>query len=217
MTISIFLVDDHPVLVEGLSLLLETQPNFKVVGISDNGRDAVRQVAQCRPEIVFMDITMPELNGLEAMRQIQQVCPATHVIILSMHGTDKHILPAFQAGARGYLLKESAGTEVIKAVHAVHANQRYLSQKISDQTIEDYLRQSETDEAIDPLAQLSPREREVFQLVVEGNSSSEIAGLLSLSPSTVKTYRSRLMQKLNLCDLPSLVKFAVQHGLTPPA
>lgn len=219
MTITLFLVDDHPVLIDGLRLLLETQPNFKVIGIADNGRDAVQQVARCCPEVVIMDITMPQLNGLEALKQIRPICPATHIVILSMHGTNKHILLALQAGAQGYLLKESASTEIIRAVHAVHAGQRYLSQKISDPVINDYLHLPETralNKTVDPLVQLSPREREVLQLVVEGKSSAEIAGLLNLSLSTIKTYRSRLMQKLNLGDLPSLVKFAVQHGLTPP-
>jgi DNA-binding NarL/FixJ family response regulator len=216
MRTTIFMADDHAILRDGLRLLLETQPNLNVIGEAANGRDAVREATFYHPDIVIMDITMPDLNGIEAMQQIQEICPTTRVIILSMHGTTKHILRAFQAGANGYLLKESASTEVIKAVHKVCAGQCYLSQKISDPTIIDYLRQPETNETEDLLAVLSSREREVLQLVVEGKSSAEIANLLCLSINTVKTYRSRLMQKLNLNDLPSLVKFAVQYGLTPP-
>jgi RNA polymerase sigma factor (sigma-70 family) len=216
MSINIFLADDHPVLLDGLRLMLETQADLKVIGTADNGREAVRQVTRCQPEVVIMDITMPELNGIEAMRQICEVCPSTHVIILSIHSTIKHILQALQAGADGYLLKESASTEVIKAVHAVYAGRRYLSQKISDRAIDNYLRQQETNQVEDPLAQLSSREREVLQLVVEGKSSAQIADLLCLSLNTVKTYRSRLMEKLNLRDMPSLVKFAIQSGLIPP-
>lgn len=216
MKIMIFLVDDHRVLLDGLRLLLETQADLKVIGMAENGRDAVHQVIHTCPDVVIMDITMPDLNGIEATRQIRAACPASHIIILSMHGTSKHILPALQAGADGYLLKGSASTEVIRAVHAVHAGRRYLSQKIAEQEIDDYIRQSATSEANDPLANLSYREREVLQLVVEGKSSADIASLLCLSPNSIKTYRSRLMQKLNLADVPSLVKFAVQHGLTPP-
>ena len=155
---------------------------------------------------------MPGLNGIEATRQIHGLCPASHIIILSMHGTSKHILLALQAGADGYLLKGSASTEVISAVHAVHAGRRYLSQKIAAQEIDAYKRHIG---GSDPLAGLSDREREVLQLVVEGKSSAAIAGMLCLFPNSVKTYRSRLMQKLNLDDIPSLVKFAVQQGLTP--
>jgi DNA-binding NarL/FixJ family response regulator len=158
---------------------------------------------------------MPELNGIEAVQGIGEVCSSTQIIILSMHSTTEHIFRALQAGARGYLLKESAGIEVVNAVRAVHAGHRYLSQKISDWLIDDYVRQRQDAEAISPLARLSPREREVLQLVVEGKSSAEIADALSLSVKTVETYRSRLMLKLGISDLPGLVKFAIQHGLTP--
>lgn len=213
MTITTFIADDHAVVRDGLRALLEGQPDLEVIGEAANGREAVRQVAQRCPDVVLMDIAMPELNGIEATRQIYQVCPATQVIILSMHATSEHIFRALQAGARGYLLKEAAGIEVINAVRAVHAGQRYLSQKISDQVVNDYLRQREAGAGQDPLARLSPREREILQLVVEGKSSAEVADILSLSPGTVNTYRSRLMRKLGLSDLPSLIKFAIQHGL----
>ena len=215
MSITVFLADDHAIVRDGLSLLLGAQLDIKVVGNAANGRDAVQQVAQLRPDVVILDIAMPELNGIEAAQQIGKVCPSARVIILSMHSTTEHIFRALQAGARGYLLKESAGIEVVKAVRAVLAGQRYLSQKISDKMIDDYVRQRETIEAESPLARLSPREREILQLVVEGKSSAEIAEILFLSPKTVETYRSRLMRKLDISDLPSLVKFAIQHGLTP--
>jgi len=216
MSITILLADDHPILLDGLRLLLETQANFKIIGTVNNGRDAVNQTARLCPTVVIMDITMPDLNGIEATQQIHEVSPATHVIILSMHGATTFIVRALQAGADGYLLKESASTEVIRAIHAVYAGRRYLSQKIANCTLDDALSQRKNGGALNPLAQLSAREREVLQLVVEGKASAEIATLLCLSPNSVKTYRSRLMQKLNLNDLPSLVKFAIQHGLTPP-
>ncbi len=215
MSITVFLADDHAVVRDGLRFLLEAEHDIKVVGDAANGRDAVRRVAQLCPDVVVMDIAMPELNGIEAAREIGQVCPSAQVIILSMHSTTEHVFRALQAGARGYLLKESAGIEVVNAVRAVHADHRYLSQKISDGLVDDYMRQRQAAEAKSPLARLSPREREVLQLVVEGKSSAEIADILSLSLKTVETYRSRLMRKLGISDLPGLVKFAIQHGLTP--
>lgn len=216
MGITIFLVDDHQVLLDGLQLLLGTQADFQLVGTALDGRAAVQQVARVCPDVVIIDITMPELNGIEAMRQIHVRCPRTRFLILSMHGATKHILSALQAGAHGYLLKGSASAEVIQAVRAVHAGRTYLTRKISDPAIDAYLRQPDHNNgADDPLALLSEREREVLQLVVEGRSSAEIATSLCLSLNTVKTYRSRLMEKLNLNDVPSLVRFAIQQGLTP--
>ena len=215
LAITVFLADDHAVVRDGLRVLLEAQPDISVIGDAANGRETVRLVAQLCPDIVVMDIAMPDLNGIEATRQVCEACPSAQVIILSIHSSTEHIFRALQAGARGYLLKESAGIEVVNAVRAVHAGHRYLSQKISDRLIDDYVRQRQAAEARGPLARLSPREREVLQLVVEGKSNAEIAGILSLSLKTVETYRSRLMRKLGISDLPSLVKFAVQHGLTP--
>jgi RNA polymerase sigma factor (sigma-70 family) len=215
VSITIFLADDHAVVRDGLRLLLEAQPDLKVIGDAANGREAVRRVAQLHPDVVLMDIAMPELNGIEAAREIDEVCHSTQIIILSMHSTTEHVFRALQAGARGYLLKESAGIEVVNAVRAVHAGHHYLSQKISDSLVDDYVRQRQAAEAKSPLARLSPREREVLQLVVEGKSSAEIADTLSLSVKTVETYRTRLMRKLGVSDLPGLVKFAILHGLTP--
>jgi DNA-binding NarL/FixJ family response regulator len=215
MSIKLFLADDHAVVRDGLKFLLEAQQDIEVVGDADNGRDAVRLVAQLHPDIVILDIAMPGLNGIEAAGQIREACPSTQVIMLSMHSTSEHVFRALQAGARGYLLKESAGVEVVNAIRAVLAGRRYLSQKISDQVIDDYVSRRETVGAESPLARLSAREREVLQLVVEGKSSTDIAETLFLSPKTVETYRSRLMKKLGISDLPSLVKFAIQHGLTP--
>jgi DNA-binding NarL/FixJ family response regulator len=214
VTITVLLADDHAVVRDGLRLLLEAQPDLSVIGDAANGREAVRQVARLCPDVVVMDIAMPELNGIEAAREIGEVCPSTQIIILSIHSTTEHVFRALQAGARGYLLKESAGIEVVNAVRAVYAGHRYLSQKISDSLIDDYVRQRQAAEAKSPLARLSPREREVLQLVVEGKSSAEIADTLSLSVKTVETYRTRLMHKLGVSDLPALVKFAIQHGLT---
>lgn len=215
MAIRVFLADDHGVVRDGLRLLLEAQGDIIVVGDAADGREAVRQAQELGPDVVVMDIAMPELNGIEATYQLREMCPAIQIVILSIHSAPEHILRALRAGARGYLLKESAGTEVVEAVRAVRAGRRYLSQRISDAVIDGYLRQDPGDRVRSPLESLSPREREVLQLVVEGKTSAQIGEILFLSPKTVETYRSRLMQKLGVPDLPRLVKFALQHGLIP--
>jgi DNA-binding NarL/FixJ family response regulator len=215
VTISVFLADDHAVVRDGLRALLAAQADMTVVGDASNGRDAVRQVLQLRPAVAIVDIAMPEMNGLEAVRQIRQSCPATRAVILSMHATSEHIYEALQAGALGYVLKESAGTEVVAAVRAAHAGRRFLSPRIADAVVETFLHGGTAGSGAGPLARLSSREREVLQLVAEGKSSAEIAEVLFLSPKTVETYRSRLMQKLGVPNLAGLIRFAVQHGLTP--
>lgn len=215
MTISVFLADDHAVVRDGLRFLLEAEGDIKVVGDAADGRHTVQEVARLRPDVVIVDVVMPQLGGIEATRQIRDRCPSAKVVMLSMYSTAEHILQAFQAGARGYVLKECAGSEVVNAVRSVHAGNRYMSQKISDALVDDYVSLSEVGRARAPLERLSPREREILQLVVEGRSSADIAEVLFLSPKTVDTYRSRLMRKLGIRDLPTLVKFAIQHGLTP--
>ena len=214
MSIKVFLADDHSVVREGLKLLLETEPDIKVVGDAANGRDAVSKIAKLRPDVVIMDISMPELNGIEATRRIVEVCPYAKVVILSMYSTAEHIFQAFHAGTYGYILKESAGSEVVKGVRSVNAGRRYLSEKISDIMIDDYIIRRRVEETKSPLARLSRREREILQLIAEGKTSLEISVMLFVSPKTVETYRSRLMHKLDINDLPNLVKFAIQHGLT---
>ena len=179
-----------------------------------NGREAVRQIEQLRPNVAIMDISMPEMNGIEATQQVSDLSPQTRVIILSMHHSPEHINRALQAGARGYLLKESASNEIIEAITQVNAGQRYLSQKVSAQMVDQLLNPQETGSGADALASLSPREREVLQLVVEGKTTAEISDSLALSPRTIDNYRSRIMQKLDINTLPDLVKFAIRHGIT---
>lgn len=208
MTIEILLVDDHAVMRDGLRLLLETQPDLRVVAEAANGREAVRQAQLKCPNVLIMDIAMADLNGIEATRQIRALCPQTPVVILSMYSTEEHVARALQAGALGYVLKESAGADVIDAVRSVYAGRQYFSPKIAA------LHATQHRISRSPLQSLSEREREILQLTVEGHSSAHIGGILGLSPKTVETYRSRIMHKLDLHDLPSLVKFAIQHGLT---
>lgn len=210
MAVTVILADDHAVVRDGLRLLLEASGEFQVVGMAVDGIEAIRHVLDLRPQVVVMDVAMPLMNGIEATQQILEAWPEARIVILSMYVSSEHVHRALQAGASGYLLKESAGTEVVEAVRTVASGQRYLSRKINETVIDDYIhsRQSE-----DPLMSLSPRERQVLQLTAEGRSNAEIAGLLFLSPKTVETYRSRIMQKLDLDDMPALVKFAIQHGL----
>jgi DNA-binding NarL/FixJ family response regulator len=210
MNIRVLIVDDHVVMAEGLRHLLEAQPDLVVVGCVTDGREALRRVVELRPDVVMMDIAMPELNGIEATRLIGQRAPETQVVILSMHSNQEYVLRALQAGARGYVLKKNAADEVLTAIRAVHAGRRFLSQQIAEGVIDDYLRNGTGS----PLDALSSRERQVMQLLVESKATAVIAESLSLSPKTVETYRSRIMQKLCIEDMPSLVKFAIQHGLT---
>lgn len=215
MTITLFLADDHAIVRDGLRSLLEEQPDFKVVGVAADGREAVRQMVKLCPDVGILDIAMPEINGLEAARQIHEHQPTIQLIILSMFATTDHILQALQAGARGYLLKTSAGSEVVEAVRAVQAGHRYLTPEIQDRVIDDYVSQLKPESSERPsLMSLTVREKEVLQLVVEGKTTVKIASILNLSPKSVETYRSRLMRKLEIRDLPSLVKLAIQHGLT---
>ncbi|HET7143060.1 MAG TPA: response regulator transcription factor [Anaerolineales bacterium] len=213
MTINVYLVDDHRILRDGLRMLLELQGDILVVGEAENGRTALDGILTTRPDVVLMDITMPELNGIDATQKIMLKLPKTKVIILSVHSDTEHIYRAFQAGAKGYLLKESAGVEVVKAVHAVYQDKQYISPKISDAIPLNYARQRKERS---PFELLSAREREVLQLTAEGATSAAIAAKLTLSPKTVDTYRSRLMEKLGMQNLAELVRFAIKHGLTPP-
>lgn len=214
MSITVFIADDHAVVRDGLRLLLDAQKDIMVVGGAADGRSAVEMIKQLTPNVALVDIAMPELNGIEVTRRVREVSPQTKVIILSMYSTKEHIFRALEAGARGYLLKESAGVEVVKAARAVCAGKRYLCEKISDMMIDEYIVQGKATGEDGPLGRLSDREREVLQLVVEGKSSAEIAKSLNLSSKTVDTYRSRVMLKLGVNDITGLIKFAIQHGLT---
>jgi DNA-binding NarL/FixJ family response regulator len=213
MTIRLLLADDHSVLRDGLNALLEAQDGMTVVGHAQDGREAVRKVIELKPDVAIMDIVMPELDGIEATRLLRRSSPLTQVVILSMYSTTEHIFRALQAGAKGYLLKESAGAELVAAVRSVHGGKRYMSQKITETVVDDYIRGHL---ATGPLDRLSNRERQILQLVAEGKSTADIAQTLFLSPKTVDTYRSRLMQKLEIDSFAGLVKFAITCGLTPP-
>jgi len=212
VSINVVLADDHTIVRDGLRALLEANPEIKVVGDASSGRQVLEKVKELQPDVVIMDISMPDLNGIDATREILIANPQARVIILSMLGTADHVFHALQAGARGYLLKESAGREVMEAVLSVYAGEMYFSRPISHVMINDYVQaRAETQE--NSLQSLSVRENEILCLVVEGKTSAEIGRKLNLSPKTVESYRSRMMQKLGISDLPELIKFAIKHGL----
>mgnify|MGYP000128985176 CR=1 FL=1 len=213
MTIQVLLADDHAIVRDGLRYMLEAWGNVEIVGEAANGLEAVREVESLRPDVVMMDIAMPVMNGNEATQRIREISPSTQVVILSMYSTTEHIFQAFQAGATGYLLKESAGKEVFEAVQTVSAGRRYLSHKITEAVVDNYVHSRKGISEQSTLETLSAREREILQFVAEGKTSSKIAEILYLSPKSVETYRSRLMKKLGVDNVSELVKFAIRHGV----
>lgn len=215
MPVTVLIADDHAVVRDGLRAILEASGQVTVVGVAESGRQAIDQARALRPQVLLMDIAMPDLNGIEAAERLQRVLPEVQVVVLSMHATTEHIYRALHAGARGYLVKESAGSEVLEAVLTVARGGRWLSKRVEELVLSGFLEQRPGSREASPLERLSARERDVVQQVVEGKSSAEIARVLHLSPKTVDTYRSRAMAKLGVTDLAGLVRFAIQHGLTP--
>jgi DNA-binding NarL/FixJ family response regulator len=211
-TVRIMVVDDHGVVRDGVAAVLERQERMQVVGMASTGREAVVTAARLRPDVVVMDLMLPELSGIDATERILGLLPRTRIVILSVCHTSEHIFRALRAGARGYVLKESAGAELVRAVSAVAVGERYLSSQITEVVIDGLLRNAGLHS---PLERLSGREREVLHLTVAGSSSAEIAKRLSLSRKTVDTYRSRLMEKLGVADLTALIHFAIEHAMTP--
>lgn len=216
MTIKVFLADDHRVMRDGLRMLLESRSDMEVVGDAADGRRCVSLVKKLQPDVVIMDIAMPELNGIEATRKVCSSCPGTRVVILSMYTDHEDIFRALDAGAKGYVVKEAAGKEVIDAVKAVHNGHLFISSRIVKTALDEYLELKRARKPMNAIDRLSPREREILQFVVEGYSSAEIAQRIYLSPKTVETYRSRLMKKLDIGDIPRLVRYAMKHRLIFP-
>lgn len=209
----VLLGDDHTVLRQGLRKILEDCRNWRVVGEAGNGRDAVREALELNPHVAVLDIGMPLLNGIEATRQIVRRAPSVRVLILSMHSDQAYVTQAMQAGARGYLLKESAGSELIAAINAVAAGKSFFSPAVAQVVFDDYVKSLTERGITDRYDALSEREREVLQLVAEGKSSKEIADVLSISPATVETHRTRLLQKLGLRNTAEVVRFAARRGI----
>lgn len=211
--ITIVVADDHTIVREGLMKLLSEEDGMKVVGEARDGREAVKKVISLDPDVVIMDIAMPELNGIEASRQVKQADKKTKIIILSMHDHSRYIRELLGIGVSGYLLKNAASRDIVKAVTKAMKGETYLSPSISSRVIEDYVelnRKSIEDELYDSL---SNREREVFQMMVEGSSTKKIAETLCVSPSTVKSHRSNIMEKLRMDNLSQLIQYAIQLGI----
>ena len=215
MTIRILLVDDHQIVCEGLRGLLEKHPEFEVVGEARNGREAIDLAEKLRPALIIMDITMPELNGVEATRLITASNPGARVIALTMHSNRKLMHEIIKAGATGYLLKESAVAELMDAIRTVMAGNSYLSPKVTESVLDGFVRRQAPGDGT-AFSALSGREREVLQLIAEGRTTKEMAARLFVSVKTIEAHRARIMDKLNIDSIAGLTKFAINEGLTSP-
>ena len=211
--IRVLLAEDHTIVRKGLRSLLDAEPDIEVVGEADNGRQAIQQVHDLGPDVVLMDITMPELNGLEATRRIKGQFPQVQVLVLSMHANEQYVFEILRAGASGYLVKQSAVAELVLAIRAVHRGDGFLSPAISRTVIDEYSRRADAKMNDTQYDRLTPREREVLQLVAEGHSNREIADLLCISIKTVEAHRAHLMDKLDLHNTAELTRYAIARGL----
>ena len=212
-TIRVLLADDHTLIRAGLRMVVDAHPDLSVVGEANDGREAVALATKLKPDVVVMDVGMPSLNGIEACRQIHAELPDTQVAMLSMHSDEGYVLRALKAGAKAYLLKDSAEADLASAIRAVAAGKSFFSPAVGKVLLEDYMRKLQRTGVEDSYELLTPREREILQLVAEGKSSKEIANLLDLSVYTVETHRARVMQKLNLRGIPELILYAVRKGI----
>jgi two-component system response regulator NreC len=209
----ILLADDHTLLRQGLRKILQERSDWEVVAEAGDGREAVRQTLAVQPDIAILDIGMPLLNGIEATRQIVRRLPDIHILILSMHANEAYIIQALKAGAKGYLLKDSADTDLIRGVVAVASGKSFFSPAVAKVMLDDYVRHLTEKGIADRFDSLSEREREIFQLVAEGHSNKEVAELLSVSPTTIETHRAHILQKLDVHNTAELVLYAVRRGV----
>ncbi len=222
MPLRILLVDDHEVVRRGLSVLLRAKPDWEVCGEASNGREAVEKAVKLNPDIVILDVGMPNLNGLEATRQIVKAKPEVRILILTLHDSDTLVQDVLNAGARGFLLKSDAARELVTAVEALKNNKTYFTPKVASMVLDGYLKRRDANDAggPSPRAKLTPREREIVQLLAEGKSSREVADALGLSVKTAETHRANIMRKLNLHSVSDLVLYAVRnnivHVVRPP-
>lgn len=214
--IRILLADDHTIVRQGLARLLEDQPGFQVVGEAENGKVAVEKALALKPDVIVMDIAMPFLNGIEASKRIKKLLPKVKILILSMYAQENHIHELLQTGVSGYLLKESSGRDITMAIQSAMKDEAYLSPSISKLLVESYLSPRKISKKEQRYNDLSNREREVFQLLAEGYTTKEVADLLCVSVSTVKTHRINIMEKLGIRTNAQLIRFAIQLGLVAP-
>jgi DNA-binding NarL/FixJ family response regulator len=211
--IEIVIADDHSIVRQGLRKLLEEENYIKIIGEAVNGREAVQKVQKLKPDVIIMDIAMPILNGIEAARQIKQLNLKTKVVILSMHDHSRYIRELLGIGVSGYVLKDAVSGDIIKAILAAVKGNIYLSPSISSQVIEDYVEMNKTTSQEELYDTLSNREREVFQMMVEGHSTKQISQTLCVSPSTIKTHRSNIMRKLKMDNISKLIQYAIHLGI----
>jgi DNA-binding NarL/FixJ family response regulator len=213
MALSVFIVEDHTLVRSGIRALLQAAPNLSVIGEASNGRDAVEQIGELRPDLVLMDVAMPELNGIDAARQVHNALPSARIIMLSMHEDRQYVFESLKAGAMGYVLKSAAFQDLIGAIETVMSGRNYISPGLSDVVMNDYIRRAQGEEQASELGRLSGREREVLQLIAEGKSSAEVGEMLHISVRTVDTHRHNIMTKLEIHSIAGLTKFAIRHGL----
>jgi two-component system, NarL family, response regulator NreC len=214
MTVTVLLADDHPIVRQGLRHLLEAEPDLKIVGEASDGLQAVQLTEKFRPNVLIVDMMMPDLNGLEVLRQVKDRSPGTCCIVLSMQSADVYVVEALKAGALGYVLKETGPSELVNAVQQVINGKRYLSARLSERLI-DVLLQTSEDLTLDPYETLTNREREVLQMAAEGMTTSAIAKRLSISPRTAELHRGRMMDKLGLNNQTELIRYALKRGILP--
>ena len=211
--IRVLLADDHTILRAGVRMMLNAQPDIEVVGEASDGRKAVAEAQRLQPDVVLMDITMPDLNGIEATRQVKRLLPEVRVLVLTMHENEEYLFQMLRAGASGYMLKEAADTELISAIRLVNSGSFYLSPSAQSMMVGDYLLRVRTGEERDSYSELTEREREILKLVADGLTNNQIAERLIISPKTVDTHRTHIMDKLNLHNRAELVKYAMRRGL----
>lgn len=211
--VKLLVADDHKIFRQGIKKLLDEESDLQVVGEAADGREAVKKATELKPDVILMDIAMANLNGLEATKQIKKVLPDVKVIMLTMHKNEEYVLQSFQAGASGYILKEGAVEELVSAIRSIHQDKSVLSPTISKTLIDAYLRKMETGKTETPFDLLTDREREVLQLIAEGNTNRDVAKSLFISVKTVEAHRAHIMQKLNIHEIARLVKYAIQKGL----
>lgn len=215
MSISVVIADDHRIMLEGLSSLIMEQVDMNVAGRATDGREAVKLTSEVNPDVVIMDLTMPSLNGIEAIRAIKKDNRHVRIIALSMHSEKRFIRAAFEAGASGYVVKENAFEELVKAIRSVHEDGRYLCPVATRSMMIDYLHYIKNDEGGEQSGMLTPREREILQMLAEGNKTREIAGTLHVSVKTVETHRKNIMDKLGLKNIAELTRYAIREGIIP--
>lgn len=214
--VGILIADDHELLRRGLRAVLSERPDWRVLGEAANGREAVRLAASLKPAVVVLDVTMPELNGLEATRQILAAAPETRVLILSVHESEQIVREVLEAGAQGYLLKSDAGRELAKAIDALLGNKPYFTSTVARMVLEGFLGAPQAESASEETGRLSPREREIVQLLAEGRSNKEVASVLGISVKTAETHRNNVMQKMGFHSITQLVRYAVRNKLIEP-